>query len=121
MPKATIEKPDGTNIIVDGTPEQVARILQLVEDSSMEAESRPRRAPRKEKSKTTIKGLILELKREGFFKEKRSLSEVKAELASRGHIYSSASLSPKLLALVLDDKELWRVKEGGSWVYVHRN
>jgi hypothetical protein len=121
MSKASIDKPDGTKITIDGTPEEVARILQLVEESpSARVRERPKTDATK-KSKTGLKSLILELKDEGFFKERRLKADVKDALESRGHYYPDSSLGTRLLELVRDDKELGRLKEGNKWVYVHRN
>ncbi len=65
--------------------------------------------------------IILQLKSEGFFKTKKALGEVQAELEKKGHIYPTTSLSPLLLLLVKRG-ELGRLRDNNNnnWVYVHR-
>jgi len=79
--------------------------------------------PRKKQPKG-IKGRIEELITEGFFNQKRTLGEVKAELERHGWFHPSTDLSPTLLSL-LKDKKLRRIKEpeneGGKLVWRYSN
>lgn len=54
---------------------------------------------------------ICEMKEDGFFKKPKTISEVKAELANRGHHIPLTSLSGPLQKLC-QDKELRRQKTG---------
>lgn len=128
MAKANIDLPDGTKIVIDGSVEEVAKIVALVQGTTRlptEAEPKPikkvgAREPSKKKAKPTLKDYVRELKDEGFFKEKRSLRAIKEALDAKAHIYALTSLSGTMLELVRD-RELGRLEEGGKWVYVHRD
>jgi hypothetical protein len=71
------------------------------------------------------KALIEELIQEGFFKEQRTISDVKAELANRGYHVRLTSLSGPLQALTRD-RRLRRQKvkanaEGSKSIYCYSN
>lgn len=121
MAKANIDLPDGTKIVIERSVDEVAKIVSLVQGTT---EPPPRKkvkpSPIKKKTKCTIKDYVRELKDEGFFKQKRALSDVKKALDTRGHIYALTSLSGQMLDLVRS-KELGRIKEGRKWMYVHRD
>lgn len=119
--KASIDRPNGTKIIIDGTPEEVRSILEMFREPSVDQESESTQLEEKKKSKVTIKRLILELKEDDFFRKKRTQREVRDALETTGHIYSDATIGARLLELVRDDRELGRIKEDGKWVYVHRD
>lgn len=118
MSEACIDKPNGTRITIDGTPEEVARILRLIEESPRRRVPKTTKAPAKKKTKPRIEDFILELKDEGFFNERRSRSEVTIALDTKGHSHSADSVGMGLLRMVRK-KQLGRVKEGGKWMYVH--
>lgn len=133
MPKANLTLPDGTKVTIEGDPEEVARLLQMVSGSS-EKTRQPRQTTKATRGKRTKtqkpKGrgereaagplaYIRQIKKEGFFKQKRTLSDVQKTLETRGYIYPVTSLSGPLLSLVRS-RELGRLKEEGVWKYVHR-
>lgn len=71
------------------------------------------------KSPSTKKGaqaLILELKDNGFFGEKKSLADIQKRLEELGHIFAQSSLSGPLQKLAQSNK-LQRTKENDSWLY----
>jgi hypothetical protein len=125
--EATIELRDGSTVTVKGTPEEVARILAMVQHQG-EAKDGPANLPRAKQevgkgasSKTGPKADILRLKADGFFKgQRRAIKEVQEGLEAQGHIYPVTTLSGALLALV-QKRELGRVKQDGVWRYVHRD
>jgi hypothetical protein len=123
MAKATLTLPDGTHVSIDGTPEEIARVMGLYGGHS---QSKKEIAIVTKSQKTVKQDLpgrkgpryyILELKQEGFFKQKKTLPEVQKRLEANGHIYAQNSLSTPLLRLVRD-RQLRRLKEGDVWVYV---
>jgi hypothetical protein len=78
-------------------------------------------APKKRKTTrndTGPKALILELKNNGYFSEKRSITDVQKRLEELGHIYAQTSLSTPLKRLVIA-RQLTRVKdkENDIWRY----
>lgn len=125
MPSAKLTLPNGTTVSVEGTAEEVARLLKLF--SGSEASSIKDVADRRggtEKGGSANKargpsGYIRQLKTDGFFKGKRSLSDIQEKLEEMGHIYAVTGLSPTLVRLVRAGV-LGRVKEDGVWKYVNR-
>ncbi|MEI8014572.1 MAG: hypothetical protein WCH20_06995 [Nitrospira sp.] len=127
MAKANISTANGTTIVVEGTPEEVSKIIAAVGGAS--TPSKPlhgeklgtsvKAIPSKNPKKSGLTGLILDLKAEGYFKEKRFLNDVRLVLEQSGHIYPNTTVAPILLALT-KLKELGRVKDGAKWAYVHR-
>lgn len=65
---------------------------------------------------------ILELKKEGFFKEERSISEIQDELRTHGWRYETTALSGPLIGLV-QVRELRRAKgqDGNKTIYKYFN
>src|SRR5574341_1705229 len=127
MAKANISTSSGTTIIVEGTPEEVAKIIAAVGDPMPAPSGRDHKkqqhanaqSNQKTSRRSGLTGLILDLKAEGYFKEKRSLNDVRVALEQNGHIYPNTTVAPILLALT-KSKEIGRVKDGAKWAYVHR-
>lgn len=129
MTSATLTLPNGTKVTVEGDPAEIEAMLrsfgatgvESVRDAIARAESAPpptrgRRGTAREPVGPT--GHIRNLKIEGFFREKRSLSEIKKKLEEMGHIYASHDVSPRLVRLVRE-RELRRVRDAGIWKYVN--
>ena len=117
MIKATIELCDGTRVVVEGSPEEVAKTKELVvaqvnKDALTSRKSQSR-------SKTGPIGLIKELKFEGFFDTPKVIGEIKQKLEEKGHYYALGSLSPALIRL-LRRGEIGRLKQEGKWTWVRR-
>lgn len=130
MPKANVVLPDGTKVVIDGTADEVASVLQRISGAAepshgtrVTSAKRQRRAasPTVTRDKKKAKGpadYIRELIDEDFFKTKRGLGEVQKKLEEGAHIYPVTHLSPALFRLV-KARELRRIKEGGTWKYVN--
>jgi hypothetical protein len=116
LARAHIESKNGTTIEVEGTPEEIAKIISDVKQK--EAQQRAKVATQGEKS-TNATDFVLELRELGFFDKPRTLSAIKAKLAENGLIYPITSLSGVVLTQVRK-KNLSRVKEEGRWAYVRR-
>lgn len=118
MTKAEISSKDGTKIIIDGTPEEIARII---EDVRKKDERRADKSQPKEKlgGSQTATDYILELREQGYLNKPKSLGEIKEKLAEAGLIYPITSLSGVVLAQVRK-KRLGRIKKDGVWGYVRR-
>ncbi|MDP3297879.1 MAG: hypothetical protein Q8N09_09900 [Thermodesulfovibrionia bacterium] len=128
MAKANVDLPNGTKIHIDGTSEEIGKILELYksEGKGDEKIDKPKKKTKyktkktgRKKSKSGPKQYIRELKTAGFFKVKRNLKEVQKKLEEKGHIYPMNELSTPLRNLV-QDSELGRIKGKDGWVYVNR-
>jgi hypothetical protein len=130
MASANIKSATGAKITVEGTPTEIAQIIAAIEQTrpftkaservnSHASSTKRNRSSSNGKSRGPT-GYVSELKNDGFFKERRSLNDVRLALEQNGHIYPRTTLSPVLLALV-KSKELGRVKSGHTWAYVHRH
>jgi hypothetical protein len=117
MAKATITTKSGAAVTVEGTEDEVARLVSLIDGDGRTVSDHQRMLGRSGKGKPTPKGLISELIVGGFFAKPRGLGEVKAALEQRGHYYPVTSLSPLMLRL-MRQKELRRIKDKNRWTYV---
>lgn len=124
MAKADLKLPDGTTVAIDGSPDEITKILSTLGSGRAVHGSKTRtrssaaktgRAPRLAKGPTAY---IVQLRDDGFFKAKRSLGDIQKKLEEQGHIYAVTSLSPILVTLVRR-RDLRRVKEGKRWAYIH--
>ena len=69
-------------------------------------------------SSTGPLGRINQLIQESFFKEKRTIQDIKSKLEEKAIFYDATSLSPTLLRLVKKGI-IRRIKENGQWRYVN--
>ena len=128
MAKAKLILPDGTTVAIEGTAEEVAVLLgKFSQPSAVETPAKSKRkkkrsatsgsrgTPRKKDGPTS---LITELADEGYFKSKRSISDIQKKLEERGHIYAITSISPCLIRLT-KSRILRRLKENKVWIYVN--
>ncbi len=119
MTRATVKTRSGATVTVEGSPDEVAAVLERLERSEPNDTRRPVQPPSKRQNKTrpTPMGLLSELIAEGFFAKPRELGAVGAALREKGHFYPATTLSPVVLRLVRK-KELRRIKEKKRWTYV---
>jgi len=131
MANAHIQRPDGTKIVIEGSPEEIARVMALYgaanndehQNRSEKSEKVARKGSMSESSgagrvQKGPKMYLLEIKEENFFAQKRSLSDVQKKLEEKGHIYPVDTLSTPILRLV-QQKILRRIKDKKIWVYVN--
>jgi hypothetical protein len=132
MPIANIELPDGTKVTVDGSPEEIARVLSLYHQPRAASQSsrpdhatqtpikKPRKARRSGAGPRSRKGAIQHIRvliADKFFDERQTLAAVRVKLEEHGHIYSQNQISTPLRRLVLR-RELRRLRDGKNWIYV---
>jgi len=119
--KAKITLPGGTEVIVEGTPTEVADVVRQLgfksERTAKETRLGEQKRTKDKKIKTSPTDLILSLADGGFFKSPKDLAAIKEGLAEIGHIYPVQTLSSIVFKMVRR-KYLRRVKQGGRWVYV---
>lgn len=134
MGELEIRLPSGGSALIKGTPAEIAEVLRLAGLSPTRVAT-PKVAGRSRGRKTEghsgvsgptrarkagPRGVVEDLLAEGFFKSRRSLSDVRDELRRGGHMYKATDLSPAMIRLVRD-KQLKRVRgEEGRWAYAER-
>ena len=122
MTKANIKTKDGTEIVIEGTPEEISKIMSIYKDkeiSETPAKELKKFIKEKSSSKPTITDTIREILAEGFFNKPKSLAEVKQGLEEQGTFIPITTLSAIVLGLV-KGKEIRRIKQEKKWVYVRR-
>lgn len=118
MATANIHLPNGTKVTIEGTPEEISKVLELYGPKAPVGELAViERAPKKSRASNGATQYLRELIREGFFAERRSLSDVQRSLENLGHIFPPDQLSTPLRRLVVG-RQLRRLKDGRNWVYV---
>jgi len=123
MTTAEINLPDGTKITIDGSVEDIMKIQQTfslgssAKDNQSEID-KSRNIRKKKTNQSGPLGRIRVLIGKDFFKEKRTIDEVKKTLQERAIFYKTSDLSPSLIRLVKGG-ELRRLKEEGQWRYVN--
>lgn len=117
MAKAHIKRPDGTSIMIEGTPQEVTELVSKLE-GGVPSKGKTANLPEKRgnRARITLSDSLLILMDEGFFKKPKELGAVKAALAERGHVYPVTTLSPALLRLV-QRRYLRRIKQDSRWFY----
>jgi hypothetical protein len=121
MAKATIKSSTGAVITVEGSEEEVSKILSAYEKTSVvgqakQAIARTKAARRVDKKREGAGDLVVKLREEGFFDKPKGLGEISEALEAEGFLYPTTSLSGVVLGLV-KKRELRRKKLDGRWVY----
>lgn len=118
MAKAHIKIKNGTTITIEGTPREVADLMERFKEGPLRlAKKRSADKDSKRTEKVTLGDMISELIDGGFFKKPKGLGEVKMVLEEQGHFYPVTTLSPILLRQVRR-RELRRIKNKKRWAYV---
>ena len=118
MVHAEITLKDGTKMLLDGSPEEIMQIKEKLEDNSKTHVNLAHKDKRSISDKEGPLGRITNLIHEGYFKEKRTISDIKNKLAENAIFYDNTVLSPSLLRLIRKGL-LRRIKEEGQWRYVN--
>lgn len=117
MAKAQLKTKTGTTIVVEGTPEEVASLIERIEGGSSREKATPKSAKKNVSSaKATPVNLICSLIDGGFFRKPKDLASVKMALEEMGHFYPITTLSPALLRLVRR-RQLRRLRDNKRWMY----
>ena len=126
MAKATITTKEGLKITVEGTPEEVASVVQKLEGGSgggtgssnkISAAAPAARPKRVSTGKSGPADLIAELIDGGFFKKPQELGTIRLALQEQGHYYPVTTLSPIMLRFVRS-RRIRRIKDKKRWQYV---
>jgi hypothetical protein len=121
MAKATIKSGSGAVITIEGTEEEVAKIISSFEKTTVvgqakQAIARSKTVKREEKKRESAGDLLIGMRESGFFNKPKSLAEIGEALEEKGFLYPTTTLSGVVLGLV-KRKELRRKKIDGRWVY----
>jgi len=121
MAKATIKSSTGAVITIEGSEEEVSKILSAYEKSSVvgqakQAIARSKATRRDNKKREGAGDLVVGLREGGFFDKAKGLGEISEALEEQGFLCPTTTLSGVVLGLV-KKKELRRKKVEGRWVY----
>lgn len=117
MAKALITRPDGTTVSIEGTPQEIAELIQKVEVKT-EAKGVRHLAGKDGpmRPRATLPDLLVSLIDGGFFKKPKDLGSIKGALAEMGHMFPVTTLSPTMVRFVRK-KYLRRIKQENRWFY----
>ncbi len=115
MAKAHITTPEGVTVKLEGTAEEIAAVIRQAGSKSA-PEKASSKAKATTKPRTTVPGLVDELKDEGFFKQPKTLGEIQKRLADLGHHYPQTALSGPMQAQC-KQRNLRRFKKDKKYVY----
>jgi hypothetical protein len=117
MAKASYVTKGGAAVVLEGTEEEVASLLQRLDGTQGPPSEALVRRITKKSGKASPMGVLVELIETGFFATPKELGSVRAALEGEGHFYPATTLSPLMLRLVRR-RELRRIKEKNRWLYV---
>jgi hypothetical protein len=115
MPKAHITTPEGVIVQLEGTPEEIAAVIKEAGFKTRPGKEKTK-TKQTSKTKTTVPGLVDDLRDEGFFKQPRTLGEIQKRLADLGHHYPLTGLSGPMQA-ECKKRNLRRFKKEKKYVY----
>jgi hypothetical protein len=124
MAKAHLKLANGTEVTIEGSPAEVARIVAQTQGGASQTPSSPKGtkvvdAKREVKKQRTATDRVVGFKEDGFFDKPKALGDIKAELQKAGYLYPVTTLSGVMLGLV-QKKLLTRAKTPEGWVYGNR-
>src|SRR5690348_1194591 len=101
MPKAVVNTKSGAVVTIEGTQDEVADLLGLLETGARARTQLSAHRPHRFKNglRRGPAQLLPELVDEGFFSEPKSLGAVRSALQEKGHFYPATTLSPLMLRL----------------------
>jgi len=120
MAHAKFTTEDGISIDLEGTPDEVAAVVERLRGTAANKDdSRPRKTARKQtgRIKAELPQLIERLRSDEFFRKPQGLGAVREKLAETGHHYPLTTLSGAMQTEA-KRRRLRRYKENGKYVYV---
>jgi hypothetical protein len=120
MAKAHLTTQSGSKITIEGTSDEVARLVTLLGEGPRsprsERGSDKKATKTRDKQKATPINLVSSLIDAAFFRKPKDLAAVKVALEEMGHYFPVTTLSPVLLRMVRR-RQLRRIKEKKRWLY----
>jgi hypothetical protein len=120
MMKAELVFSNGTQVKIEGTLEDVERLLKNYGDPETgrtQTATQPKGTGNPPSEKSGPQQLVKALIDDGFFREKRRLADVNVRLEEQGHYYSIQTIAVNLLRLT-KKKMLRRLRDDKGWIYV---
>jgi superfamily II DNA/RNA helicase len=116
--KAHVKTPEGIEIQLDGTSDELAAVLKdlKIKNQSPRSSGSTAKTRKAKKGKQGVHALIDSLKQDGFFKKPRTLNDIRLKLKDLGHNYPLTSLSGRMGQQVRKGN-LKRFKENKKYVY----
>ncbi len=120
MAHAKFTTQDGISIDLEGTPEELAAVVERLR-RGRDAEAQPGRKSTAHKQtargKADLPELIEDLRSEEFFSQPKGLGALRTKLGEMGHHYPLTTLSGAMQTEA-KKRRLRRYKENGKYVYV---
>jgi len=116
MAKAKVVTRDGISVAVEGTPEEVATLVERLRAKSTQINDETSKSSA-QKGRRHLPDLVEELRKAEFFKTPQGLSDVREKLAEGGHHYPLTALSGTMQGVV-KKRNLRRFKQERKYVYV---
>ena len=121
MAKATIKSTTGALITIEGSDNEVSKILSAFERTTVVGHAKQEIAKKQaikkeEKKRLAASDLVIDLKEDGFFEKPKGLGDISKALEEKGYLYPVTTLSGVVLGLI-QKKLLRRKKVEGRWVY----
>ena len=117
MAKATIKSRNGSQIYLEGTSEEVSKIIS--DFKKREEQLAEIKASRKAREKGTVTDFIINLKSSGFFDNPKTIFDIKNKLKEHAITCKITTLSGILFGLIRKG-ELSRKKVDKLWGYMKR-
>lgn len=116
MARAQITTQDGITVKVQGSPEEIAKVIREIREPSLKPSVGAKREKPRQGRQVLLIDLVDSLVDGGFFKKPKGLAAIKAALGEMGHHYPVTTLSGTMLDQVRRRK-LRRLKEEHRWMY----
>lgn len=116
MAKAQITTQDGITVKVQGSPEEIAKVVHEIREPTRKPSGGAKREKLRQGRQVLLIDLVDSLVDGDFFKKPKGLAAIKAALEEMGHHYPVTTLSGTMLDQVRKRK-LRRVKEKHRWMY----
>lgn len=120
MAHAKFTTQDGISIDLEGTPDELAAVVERLRRSPADKDSSGRKKTARKQTgrvKAELPQLIESLRNEEFFRQPQGLGAVRAKLAEMGHHYPLTTLSGAMQTEA-KRRRLRRYKEDAKYVYV---
>jgi hypothetical protein len=119
MAHAKFTTKEGISVDLEGTPEELAAVVEKLRESQAPGSPQGKSAHRKQggRTKPELPQLIDALRNEDFFRQPQGLGAIRTKLAEMGHHYPLTTLSGSMQTEA-KTRRLRRFKQNRKYVYV---